>query len=87
MAVASPMLQVDSLDSFPVCSDDFELLLMFCLCLVGMMLVFAHVVKLLPFLFRAVVPLVPSIKLASLPIAGESSNLLFPPAAPLPLRI
>lgn len=58
MTVASPMLQLDSLDSFPVSSDDIELLVVFCLCLAGMMLLFAHIFKLAP-VFLQVLPIPP----------------------------
>ena len=46
MVVATPFLQVDSLDQFPVSTDDFEAQLTCTLCLLGMFLVFTTVLKL-----------------------------------------
>ena len=52
MAVASPGLQCYSLDSFPVSSDDFELLVSFCFCLAGMVALFARLFNRVPIVFH-----------------------------------
>lgn len=52
MAVASPGLQCDSLDSFPVSSDDIELLVTFCFCLAGMVVLFAYLFNRVPIVFQ-----------------------------------
>ena len=87
MALASPMMQFDSLDSFPVCSDDIELLVMFCLCFLGMALVFAHLFKPILIFFRAMLPPVQIFCSPALLISGECGNLVSLLTAPVPLRI
>ncbi|MBZ5506941.1 MAG: hypothetical protein LAO78_15910 [Acidobacteriia bacterium] len=87
MAVVSPLLQFDSLDSFPVSSDDIELLVMFCLCLAGMMLLFAHLFKLVPVFFRVLL-LVPPRRPSAILLSADTRTEAFafinnPP----PLRI
>lgn len=48
MAVLTPVMQLDSWDKFPVSSDDIELAVTFCLCTLGMGLVFTTILKLVP---------------------------------------
>jgi hypothetical protein len=48
MAVASPFLQIDSLDQFPVNTGDFEIQVICCLCMLGMFLVFTAFITLSP---------------------------------------
>lgn len=52
MAVASPFMQIKSLDQFPVNSDDLEIQIICCLCLVGITLVLAGMALLAPRLMR-----------------------------------
>ena len=52
MVVCSPFLQFQSLDDFPVTTDDFEQVVMCVLCEVGMLLLFLGIMKLLPALLR-----------------------------------
>lgn len=54
MAVATPFMQLDSWDSFPVATDDLEMLLILNLCLIGMFFAFASIlIKLFPAFFRS----------------------------------
>ncbi len=53
MAVASPFLQINSLDQFPVNTDDFELQVICCLCLLGMFLVCTAFIALWPAVSQA----------------------------------
>jgi hypothetical protein len=48
MALISPFLQIDSLDQFPVNTGDFEIQVICCLCMLGMFLVFAAFIHLVP---------------------------------------
>ena len=48
MAVLTPVMQLDSWDKFPVSSDDIELAVTLCLCILGMGLVFTTILKLVP---------------------------------------
>lgn len=51
MAVASPFMQLDSWDMFPVATDDLELQLIMNLCMLGMFFVLAGILfKLFPIL-------------------------------------
>lgn len=53
MAVASPFMQLDSWDKFPVATDDIELQMIMNLCMLGMFFVLAGVLfKLFPILLR-----------------------------------
>jgi len=52
MVVCSPFMQFQSLDDFPVTTDDFEQVVMCLLCEVGMLLLFLGIMKLLPALLR-----------------------------------
>jgi hypothetical protein len=45
MAVLSPVLQLDSCDRFPVSTGDIEAEITYCLCSIGMVLVFAGVLR------------------------------------------
>ncbi len=87
MAVASPGLQCDSLDSFPVSSDDIELLVTFCFCLAGMVVLFAYLFNLVPIVFQ-VFQLAPRHGASVVPsrldeLAGAVAVMSSPP----PLRI
>ncbi len=54
MAVASPFMQLDSWDKFPVATDDFELQMIMNLCMLGMFFVLAGILfKLFPILRRS----------------------------------
>lgn len=48
MVAISPLLQLNSLDQFPVASDDIEIQAIYCLCTFGMLLVITLVFTLLP---------------------------------------
>lgn len=53
MAVASPFMQLDSWDKFPVATGDIELQMIMNLCVLGMFFVFARILlKLFPTFFR-----------------------------------
>jgi hypothetical protein len=52
MVVCSPFLQFQTLDGFPVTTDDFEQVVTCILCEVGMLLLFLGIMKLLPVLLR-----------------------------------
>src|SRR5689334_206822 len=54
MAVASPFMQLDSWDNFPVATGDIELQTIMDLCMLGMFFVFASVlITLFPILLRS----------------------------------
>lgn len=54
MAVASPFMQLDSWDMFPVATDDIELQIILNLCLIGMFFAFAGIlVQLFPAFLRS----------------------------------
>ena len=57
MAVLSPLLQLNSCDRFPISSDDIETEITYCLCSLGMVLVLTGVLRLIPELSRALIPL------------------------------
>ncbi|HSM85503.1 MAG TPA: hypothetical protein VLT16_05105 [Candidatus Limnocylindrales bacterium] len=87
MAVASPLLQLDSWDQFPVSSDDIECQITYCLCILGMVLIFTGILELVPMLWRTIVPLV---RVASTRPVRVSDDLGSPPGytyLSLPLRI
>lgn len=48
MVAISPLLQLNSLDQFPVASDDIEIQAIYCLLSLGMLLVITLVLTLLP---------------------------------------
>jgi hypothetical protein len=87
MALASPMLEFVSLDSFPVSSDDFELLVMLCLCVSGMALVFPHLFKMALVFVLGMLPPVPSVLSGTLLLVKEVSGMPVPYTASAPLRI
>lgn len=87
MALASPMLEFISLDSFPVSSDDFELLVMFCLCVLGMALVFPHLFKMAPVFVLGMLPPLPSVLSATLLLVEEGSDMPVSYTVSAPLRI
>jgi hypothetical protein len=87
MAVASPGLQCDSLDSFPVSSDDIESLVTFCFCLAGMVVLFAYLFNRVPVMLQAF-QFVPRHGTSTIParfdeLAGSVAVMSSPP----PLRI
>jgi hypothetical protein len=54
MAVASPLMQIDSWDMFPTATDDLELRIIMNLCVLGMFFVLATVLfKLFPVLLKS----------------------------------
>jgi hypothetical protein len=78
MALASPVLQCESLDSFPVSSDDFESAVMLCLCMAGMILMFARLVRLILILLLEVARLrAPSVLSATLRIDNRIEAPMF----------
>jgi hypothetical protein len=69
MAVASPFMQLDSWDKFPVATGDIELQMIMNLCVLGMFFVFARILlKLFPaflqllFLFHSAISLLPEVE-------------------------
>jgi hypothetical protein len=87
MAVASPFLQIDSLDRFPVNTDDFELQVICCLCMLGMFLVFTAFITLAPLLRLAdFSPPLPDGK-GWRPVADNISTDSASPPFAVPLRI
>lgn len=48
MMLLTPFLQIDSLDKFPVSTDDFEVQVTCCLSILGMLLVCARILKIIP---------------------------------------
>jgi len=59
MVVLTPFLQIDSLDKFPVSSDDFELQVTCFLSILGMLLVCARILKIVPQALRLGPPALP----------------------------
>ena len=86
MALASPMLQFASLDSCPFSSDDFELLVMFFLCVLGMALVFPHLFKITPVFVLGMLPPLPSVLSATLLLVEEGSDMHVSYIVSAPLR-
>lgn len=86
MSLASPAFQFESLDSFPVSSDDFELSLVFCFSLAGMVLLFAHVIRLIK-VYSVAVPL--PLSVSSTTMIEEETRICEPMlfCVPGPLRI
>jgi hypothetical protein len=87
MAVLTPVMQLDSWDKFPVSSDDIEIGVTFCLCILGMGLIFARMLKLAPvLLYSQFQP--PSRASMTLSSAAEAGHLLAgTPLLSTPLRI
>jgi hypothetical protein len=87
MAVLTPVMQLDSWDKFPVSSDDIEFGVTFCLCILGMGLVFAGLLKLVPVFLRSRfrLPSLSSIVSSSTADAGHSIADI--PLLSIPLRI
>ncbi|HEX7287885.1 MAG TPA: hypothetical protein VF532_16975 [Candidatus Angelobacter sp.] len=73
MAVLTPVMQLDSWDEFPVSSDDIEFGVTFCLCILGMGLIFARMLKLVPVFLRSrfQLPSMPSLTVPSTTEAGQ----------------
>ncbi len=67
MAVASPFMQLDSWDKFPVATDDLELQIIMNLCMLGMFFVLAGI------LFKLFS------NVAAFPIPGRDNCLTFVP--------
>jgi hypothetical protein len=86
MAVLMPVMQLDSWDRFPVSSDDIELAVTLCLCIVGMGLVFTTILKLAPALlhFQFQVPPL-SMRVVATGAANRAPS--FQPLPDTPLRI
>lgn len=59
MVLLTPFLQIDSLDKFPVSTDDFEVQVTCCLSVLGMLLVFARLLKIVPLALRLGLPALP----------------------------
>jgi hypothetical protein len=88
MMLVSPFLQIDSLDQFPVATDDIEVVVIYCLATVGMLLLCAHLVKLVPALLRACLPVPPAVSKPSMVfIAAEAELVDVSPPFAVPLRI
>lgn len=73
MAVLTPVMQLDSWDKFPVSSDDIEFGVTFCLCILGMGLIFARMLKLVPVFLRSrfQLPTMPPLTVSSTTEAGQ----------------
>lgn len=88
MAVLSPLLQLNSCDRFPVSSDDIEAEITYCLCSLGMVLVFTGVLRLIPDLPRTLIPLLrPQFCAQAFLIPDEASLQRGPVLLLVPLRI
>ncbi|HET7870872.1 MAG TPA: hypothetical protein VFL42_00050 [Terriglobales bacterium] len=86
MAVLTPVMQLDSWDKFPVSSDDIEIAVTICLCILGMGLVFTRILKTTPTLLRLLfqVPMLSRIASSS----RESNPIISAkPLSDTPLRI
>jgi hypothetical protein len=87
VAALTPLMQLNSLDQFPISSDDIECQVTFCLCSIGMVLVVTQILQFVAGLVRLTRPLVALISAESLFIADHP---WFPPGLvrlSLPLRI
>jgi hypothetical protein len=84
MAVITPLLQLDSWDRFPISSDDIECQVTDWLCSIGMLLIFAAMLKLVQVLRLAIAP-----ALFPPPVQSPShaSEILYAPDFPPPLLI
>lgn len=88
MAVISPLLQLDSWDKFPISSDDIECQITNWLCSIGMLLIFAAMLKLVHVLCRIITPVLfsPLVK-----TSFHESDMSYAPGLPrpplIPLRI
>ncbi len=87
-AIVSPILQLDSWDSFPASSDDIECQVTYCLCIIGMMLVFTSILKFIP-MWKVADPLqlVPSLEFKEVCLERCEPVLVLPLSATPPLRI
>ena len=88
MVAISPLLQLNSLDQFPVASDDIEIQAIYCLLSLGMLLVITLVLTLLPVLtlWKLLAPPV-STPLWSFPATDSYAEDESPPLFAVPLRI
>jgi hypothetical protein len=87
MAVLTPFMQLDSWDSFPVSSDDIEAQATQCLSALGMVLVIAGILKLVPVLFRFKAPTLLLSSSEPLFVIEGSFTRRAPAMQALPLRI
>lgn len=84
MAVASPFMQLDSWDKFPVATGDIELQMIMNLCVLGMFFVFARILlKLFPAFFRFSFLLQSTVSLLPEAETVHSESLRFGFALPL----
>src|SRR5258708_23418212 len=58
VAALTPLMQLDSWDSFPISSDDIECQVTFCLCSVGMVLVLTQILPFVALFSRLTLPFV-----------------------------
>ena len=89
MVLVTPLLQLDSLDSFPVTTDDIEMQIIYCLNAVAILLVFSHALKLIcAFLRGSVAALFLAVQPRVL-FVPDAWRVLFEPPPPMmaPLRI
>jgi hypothetical protein len=87
VAALTPLMQLDSLDQFPISSDDIECQVTFCLCSIGMVLVLTHILQLVAVIVALIQPFVAVISAEPLSIADDP---WFPPGLArlcMPLRI
>jgi hypothetical protein len=88
MAVVSPLLQLDSWDRFPISSDDIECQVTNWLCSIGMLLIFAAMLKLVQVLRVFISPVLFS---RSVEPRSHESGIPYTPDVPppplIPLRI
>jgi hypothetical protein len=87
VAALTPLMQLDSLDQFPISSDDIECRVTFCLCSVGMVLVLTQILQFVAVLLCLNRPFVAAVSAEALSIA---EGLWFPPGVlrlSMPLRI
>jgi hypothetical protein len=87
MALLSPLLQLNSCDRFPA-SGDIEAEITYCLCSLGMVLVLTGVLRLIPELSRALIPLLlPQFCAQAFLMPDEKSLQRGPVLLLVPLRI
>jgi len=87
VAALTPLMQLNSLDQFPISSDDIECQVTFCLCSIGMVLVLTQILQFVAVLLSLTRPFVAVKSAESLSIAEDS---WFPPGLVrlcMPLRI
>jgi len=89
MVAVTPLLQIHSLDQFPVATDDIETQAIYCVLTIGMLLVTALVLTIVPVLIFSRLPVPPSPKMTwNFPgVGSHARDESPPPGGAVPLRI